>query len=117
MSLELGIEMREADGVAVLDVSGILARGPACETLLERVKAVLEAGKRKVVLNLAELTFFDSIGMSTLMKSVIAAEERGAELRVVRPREMSPAAWGTGPLELCADEEEALNSFVSPPLQ
>jgi anti-sigma B factor antagonist len=59
--VELTIDTREADGVTLLDVSGILTRGTPSEALLGRVEKLLAAGKKKLILNLSEVTFFDSM--------------------------------------------------------
>jgi anti-anti-sigma factor len=114
--MDTGFDVREKGGVTILDVRGALVRGPSCDGLLRAVAQLLDTGQARLVLNLSELTFFDSIGMSTLMKAVVAAEERGARLRLVRPEEMASSPATLGPLEMCADEEEALASFNSLPL-
>jgi anti-sigma B factor antagonist len=112
--VELTIDTREADGVTLLDVSGILTRGTPSEALLGRVEKLLAAGKKKLILNLSEVTFFDSMGLGALMKAVILAEEQGASLKLVQPRDMTSSP---GPLEMYGDETEALASFQPAPLQ
>lgn len=115
--MDTSFDVREKGDVTILDVRGVLVRGPSCEGLFQQVKQLLAAGKAKLVLNLAELTFFDSIGMNALIKAAVAAAEQGAQLKLVRPEEMSSSTQTLGPLEMYADEEEALASFAPLPLQ
>lgn len=112
--MELTIDTRELEGVTVLDISGILTRGASSEALLGRLEQLLTAGARKLVLNLSDLTFFDSMGLSVLMKAVILAEDQGASVKLVQPRDMTTSP---GPLEMFSDEAEALASFQELPLQ
>lgn len=112
--MELTIDKRELEGVTVLDISGILTRGVSSEALLGRVEQLLAAGATKMVLNLSDLTFFDSTGLNVLMKAAILAGEQGASLKLVQPRDMTTSP---GPLAMFRDEAEALASFQPLPLQ
>jgi len=115
--LELTLVSREAEGVALVDVTGILTRGYSSDALLDYVRKLLAAGNRKLILNLSGLAFFDSMGLSALMKSAILADEQGASLKLVQPRDMTAAARAATPLEMFSDEAQALASFRQPPLQ
>ena len=66
-----------------------LATAPELE---EKVLAAVREGDRSVVLDLRELTFMDSTGVRTIVAAHKAAEESGADLRVVRPESGNPVA-------------------------
>ena len=111
--MDFSIQLRESRGVTVLDLTGSLVRGEPCEKLRRQVGDLLAAGKKKLLLNLEELNFMDSIGMNALMKAVILTGEQGGEMKIVRPREMESAASATSPLDLYESESEALASFLA----
>jgi anti-anti-sigma factor len=71
---QIEIQSNEQSGSAVLTVSGEvdLATAPALQTAL---LAMVERGSDKVILDMAEVTFMDSSGLSALL----AARDAGGE--------------------------------------
>ena len=53
---------REVDGVSVVALDGRIVLGEESNALRERVKALVAEGKKKIVLNMANVTFIDSAG-------------------------------------------------------
>jgi len=76
------VEVRAADQATVISVSGELdlASSPALEEELERV-AQSNAGV--VIVDLRQLEFMDSTGLSVLVKAHQQAEEQGRRLGLV----------------------------------
>jgi anti-sigma B factor antagonist len=76
------VEVRNADHATVISVSGELdlASSPALEEELERVS---ESGADVVVVDLRELEFMDSTGLSVLVRAHQAAQEHGRRLGLV----------------------------------
>ncbi len=66
-----------------------LATAPELE---DRIVAAVRDVSRGVVLDLRELTFMDSTGVRTVVSAHHAAQETGADLRVIRPRDGGPVA-------------------------
>lgn len=54
---------------------------------LDMVRAEIEEGHRKFVVDLGEVEFIDSSGLGTLVRMLRAAEEAGGGLRLARPTE------------------------------
>ena len=52
---------------------------------IDAVTASLQSGKRRVLLDFAEVTFIDSTGLGVLVKSHRTAESTGAHFAVVHP--------------------------------
>ena len=79
VSAPLSITRAEAPEGLVLAVSGELDAGsvPELEAELERVKA---EGHPRVVLDLRQLTFVDSAGVTALLRAKKAADEAGRVL-------------------------------------
>src|ERR1700751_2788450 len=74
---------REMDGVTVLDIEGRIVLGEESNSFRERVKSLLAAGKKKIVLNMAQVSYIDSAGLGTLVATFHSARSQGATLKLV----------------------------------
>src|ERR1700745_3340281 len=77
---------REMDGVTVLEIEGRIVLGEETNAFREKVKSLLAAGKKKIVLNLANVGYIDSAGLGTLVATFHSARSQGATLKL--------AHWG-----------------------
>jgi anti-sigma B factor antagonist len=73
---------RDVQGVSVLDIEGRIVLGEESNSFRERVKGLLAAGKKKIVLNLANVTYIDSAGLGTLVAAFHSARSQGAQLKM-----------------------------------
>ena len=73
---------REVDGVAVVALDGRIVLGEESNALREKVKALMAEGKKKVVLNMDNITFIDSAGLGTLVAAHHSVKTQGASLRL-----------------------------------
>ena len=80
--MALKMSQREVDGVTVVALDGRIVLGEESNTLREKVKGLLAEGKKKIVLNVNNITFIDSAGLGTLMASHHTAKKEGASLRL-----------------------------------
>jgi anti-sigma B factor antagonist len=71
---------REVDGVSVVALDGRIVLGEESNALRERVKALVAEGKKKIVLNMANVTFIDGLG--TLVAAHHSAKSQGAALKL-----------------------------------
>jgi len=78
----LRITDHDVNGVTVLDIDGRIVLGEESNAFRERVKALLVAGKKKIVLNLANVTYIDSAGLGTLVATFHSARSQGATLKL-----------------------------------
>jgi anti-sigma B factor antagonist len=78
----LNINTREVDGVTVLALDGRIVFGEETHSLREKVKSLLAAGKKKVVLNLEKVTYVDSTGLGTLIGIRQSVQSAQAALRL-----------------------------------
>jgi len=81
-TVALKITEREVDGIAVLSLDGRIVLGEESNALREGVKRLLAAGKKKLVLNMSNVTYIDSAGLGTLVASHHSARTQGASLRL-----------------------------------
>ena len=80
--MALKMTNREVDGVAVVALEGRIVLGEESNALREKVKSMIADGKKKVVLNMQNVTFIDSAGLGTLVASHHSAKSQGAALKL-----------------------------------
>jgi anti-sigma B factor antagonist len=81
-NVALKLNQREVDGVTVVALDGRIVLGEESNALREKVKGLLAEGKKKIVLNMDNITFIDSAGLGTLVASHHTAKKEGASLRL-----------------------------------
>ena len=60
---------REIDSVTVVGISGRITLGEGCAQLPELIQAELTRGNKRLLLNLADLTYIDSSGTGELVRA------------------------------------------------
>jgi anti-sigma B factor antagonist len=73
---------RDVSGVTVLDIEGRIVLGEESNSFREKVKSLLAAGKKKIILNLAQVSYIDSAGLGTLVATFHSARSQGATLKL-----------------------------------
>jgi anti-sigma B factor antagonist len=82
INVALKMTYREVDGVAVVALDGRIVLGEESNALREKVKSLIADGKKKIVLNMDNITFIDSAGLGTLVAAHHSAKSQGASLRL-----------------------------------
>ncbi len=80
--MALKIAIREMDDVAVLALDGRIVLGEETSSLREKVKSLLGDGRKKIVLDLKNVTLIDSSGLGALVAAYSSAKSCGASLRL-----------------------------------
>jgi anti-sigma B factor antagonist len=78
----LKVTSREVEGVSILALEGRIVLGEESTQLREKVKGLLGQGKKKIVLNMSNVTFIDSAGLGTLVAAHSSAKTQGAALKL-----------------------------------
>jgi anti-sigma B factor antagonist len=73
---------RDVNGVTVLDIEGRIVLGEESNAFREKVKGLLASGKKKIVLNMAQVSYIDSAGLGTLVATFHSARSQGAMLKL-----------------------------------
>ncbi len=74
---------KDMDGVMLVDVRGRITLGPETEALRTKLKLLVESGQQRIILNLGEVTYIDSVGLSTLISSFTSARRAGGDLKLL----------------------------------
>ena len=80
--MALKMTNREVDSVSVVALDGRIVLGEESNALREKVKSLIAGGKKKVVLNMNNVTFIDSAGLGTLVAAHHSAKTQGASLKL-----------------------------------
>jgi anti-sigma B factor antagonist len=71
------------DGILLVDLRGRITLGPETEALRTKLKQLLNAGQQRIILNLGEVTYLDSVGLSTLVAGYTSARNAGGNLKLL----------------------------------
>jgi len=81
--VSLKITTREVDGVTILDVVGRITLGKETGLLRHKVRDLAAQGKKKILLNLAQVDYLDSTGVGELVGSFTTVRNSGGELKLL----------------------------------
>jgi anti-anti-sigma factor len=114
--MPLTIESHFCEKVFILECAGQIVIGPETRSL----ESTLEMAKREfrhIVVDLAEVTRLDSIGLGLLVRTVDGLRKCGGDLRIADPPEFVTKLLMmtrlTGFLPCCATEDEAIASLLA----
>jgi anti-sigma B factor antagonist len=80
----MNISQRTVQGVCVLDVDGPITLGAeGSERLGDKVRSVVQAGERKVLLNLGSVAYIDSAGLGAMVNAYTTVKNQGGALKLV----------------------------------
>jgi anti-sigma B factor antagonist len=77
------IDERQAGDVVVLDMKGRIMLGEGDEALREKVNSLLNRGRKKIVLNLAEVPYIDSAGLGEIVRTFTTVSRQGGSLKLL----------------------------------
>jgi len=77
------IQSRMKDGVTFLDVSGQITMGEGSVILRDRVRDEIAAEKKRIIINLADVSYVDSSGLGELTGAFTATKNRGVTLKLL----------------------------------
>ena len=114
----MAVEIRQKGKVSIVDVSGKLTVGEAHVQLRDRVKELIESGRRLFILNLADVPFMDSSGLGETAACKMRVSRHDGVIKLVlrdrsKVREVFKITGLDQAFEIFEDEGEALASFIS----
>ena len=75
---------RQVNGVTVVDMSGRITLGEGSVVLRETVKDLLAKGNKKILLNLADVSYIDSSGIGEMVSAFTSVRREGGELKLLK---------------------------------
>ena len=77
------VELRTVGDVKVLDCSGKITLGEGTMSIRSNVHDLLQGGSKKILLNLADITYIDSAGIGELVRTYTTAVNSGGHLKLL----------------------------------
>ena len=109
------VNVRQRDGVTILDLKGKITIGVGDVALRNAVHDAINGGATKVVINLKDVTTIDSSGVGELVSAYTTATNRGAKLSLANlPSKVSDILQITQLItvfDVFDSEDEAVRSF------
>jgi len=81
--VSMKVTVRQVDSVTVVDVSGRITLGEGCTQLRELIREQIAKGNKKVLLNLADVTYIDSSGIGELVSAYTAVSNQSGQLKLL----------------------------------
>ena len=74
---------REIGGVTVIDLDGRITLGEGSTLLRDIIRKNLDDGHKKIVMNLAGISYIDSTGLGELVSAYRVTKSQGGELKLL----------------------------------
>lgn len=112
---ELDVKERQAGDVTILDMNGEVRIGDGSVALREAVRKLTADGKKKILLNLAGVSYIDSSGIGELIANFTTVSRDGGQLKLLsltdRIQNLLVITKLLTVFDSYEDEGEALKSF------
>ena len=109
------IDERVVGDVMILDLKGKITLGEGDEALKDKINSLIMQGKKKLLLNLAEVPYIDSAGLGEVVRTYTTVSRQGGQLKLVNlTKRITDLLMITKLLtvfETFDSEKEALQSF------
>jgi anti-sigma B factor antagonist len=109
------IVTRLIDGVEVVKVSGRIELGEGSAAIREVVRDLLGRGRKKIVLDLADVDYIDSAGLGALVSAFTSVRNEGGDLKLVyltkKVQDLLQMTKLYTVFEIFDDETAAIKSF------
>jgi len=77
------IDERAVGEVTVLDLKGKITLNEGDEVLKDKINSLIMQGKKKILLNLAEVPYIDSAGLGEIVRTYTTVSRQGGQLKLV----------------------------------
>ena len=74
---------RQVGDVIILDIQGKILIGEGDDALRKAVTRLVEGGKRKILLNLADVPYVDSAGLGEIVRCYTTVSKQGGRLKLI----------------------------------
>ena len=106
---------REVGDVAVIDFSGKITLGEGSAVVRKMVRELVEAGRKKILLDLSDVDYIDSSGIGEMVAAYTAVRSANGELKLVhltrRVHDILQITRLFTVFDVQADEASAMRSF------
>lgn len=112
---ELDVKERQAGDVTILDLRGEVRIGEGSIALRDAIRNLADTGKKRLLLNLAGVSYIDSSGIGELIANYTTVSRQGGQLKLLkltdRVQNLLVITKLLTVFDSYDDEAEALKSF------
>ncbi|MDR1728564.1 MAG: STAS domain-containing protein [Acidobacteriota bacterium] len=109
------IKKREVGDIRILDCSGKITLGEGTMTVRNTVRDILNAGGKKIILNLGDVNYVDSSGIGELVSTYTTVTNGGGQLKLLhltkKIQELLAITKLLTVFQVFEDEQAAIASF------
>ena len=114
--MTVNTKTRTSGDVTIVDITGRATLGGGATVFSETLRSLAAAGNKKLLLNLAELSYIDSSGLGELVASLTIVTKDGGTLKLLNPtarvKELLKITRVNSLFQIFEDEAAAVKSFV-----
>ena len=114
--MSVKIDSRQVGDITVVDVSGRITLGEGSSALRDVLRDHLANGKKKILLNLSEVSYIDSSGIGELVSGFTSVSNQGGTLKLLgltkRVKDLLQITKLYTVFDVHEDEAHAIRSFV-----
>jgi len=107
---------RQVGDVSVMDAVGRITLGEGSSTFRETLRELVTKGQKKVLLNLADVSYIDSSGIGELVSGFTSVTNQGGQLKLLhlnkRVQDLLQITKLYTVFEVFEDEAAAVRSFA-----
>jgi anti-sigma B factor antagonist len=112
------VTARTVGDITILDVQGTVTVGEQAERLRDKVRSVAQEGARRILVNMAGISYVDSAGLGELIAAYTTTKRQGGTLKLLnttkRLTDLLVITKLATVFETFDDEAEAIASFGAP---
>lgn len=109
------IDERKVGDVLILDLKGKMTLGDGDELLRNKINTAIQAGAKKLVLNLGNVPYIDSAGLGEVVRTYTTVSRQGGALKLLnltkRIQDLLAITKLLTVFETFDSEDEAVKSF------
>jgi anti-sigma B factor antagonist len=107
---------RQIGDVTVIDATGRITLGEGSSSFRDTIRDLVAKGNKKILLNLAEVTYIDSSGIGELVSAFTTVANQGGQLKLLslgkRVQDLLQITKLYTVFEVMDDEAAAVRSFA-----
>ena len=106
----------EKDGAAIVILEGEMVGGPDATLLSEQLHKLLQADKKKIILDMAQIHYMNSSGLGILIGGLTTVRNHGGDIKLLhlapKLKELLRITKLDCVFDVFENEEEAIGSFA-----
>jgi anti-sigma B factor antagonist len=113
--MSVKLTTHQKSDVTIIDISGKLTLGEGTSSLRTKIRELVEGGSRRIVLNMADVSYMDSSGLGEMIASHTTVTTAGGEMKLLnlakRVHDLLKLTKLYTVFEVFEDEPSAVDSF------